>query len=768
MKFPYHFVAATTELTTYEKHIPAPIFRHRFDLECIPEKAGISILTPGFYELWVNGRKITKGLLAPYISNPDDLIYYDTYDATPYLKEGENVIGVMLGNGFQNLITSVWDFEHARHNAPPAFAFEFISDEISFTAKDFLHSESEITFNNYRSGIHVDARKKQEGWQLPAFDDSLWQPVIKAAMPRGQVKECRVEPILVRQEIKPVSVTPGSLVPLIPRGDVKERYRDAKLVEDPPETEGGYIYDFGINTAGIFRLKIKGSPGQKISLQFAERLTDGKVDPTNISFFYPDGYGQRDIYICSGEGEEVFEPPFVYHGYRYVYVSGITEEQAGPDLLTYLEAHSDLKDRATLKTSSEVVNRLWEITRRSDLSNFHYFPTDCPHREKNGWTGDASMSAEHMIFTLGVETSWSQWMESIRRAQLEDGMLPGIVPTTGWGYAWGNGPAWDSVIFTLPYYTYVYRGDLDMARDTADSMLRYLSYISKERDERGIVAIGLGDWCPVGRDADEYKVPLGITDSIMVMDCAHKAAVLFEKLGLSLHLSFAKQLESEMRRAIRENYLDTSTMLLEGNCQSAQAMGLYYHVFDSAERELAFKRLLEIIERDGRNMDVGFLGGRVLFHVLSDFGYSELAFHMITKKDYPSYGNLLERGATSLWEMFVPEGERSGSENHHFWGDINHWFLRHLAGINVNPKLKNPNEIVLTPRFIDALDYVEASYEAVNGVLEVKWERKDGKIFLTAKADDKLDLRINLENGYVFADDGLSYRNGNLEGLEIK
>lgn len=768
MNFPQRFVSCTYERTSYERHIPAPIFRHLFELKEVPERAEILISGLGFYDLWLNGEKITKGLLAPYISNPDDIVYYDSYDVAELLHEGANVVAVMLGTGMQNPITSVWDFEWAKHNAAPCFAFSFESENLRFTAEDFLCSESEITFNNYRSGVHCDARLKQDAWNEIDFDASDWRPVLPAPQPRGKAKLCEADPIRVQAELKAVSIRPGKMRAAAARGDVVARYQNVKLVETASATEGGYIYDFGVNTAGIIRLKIKGEPGQKVSIQFAERLSDGDVDPTNITAFYPDGYGQRDIYICRGdEAGEVFEPPFVYHGFRYAYVTGIREDQATEDLLIYLEAHSDIRSRVSFESSSERVNQLWTITERSDRSNFHYFPTDCPHREKNGWTGDAAMSAEHMVLTLTVEESLREWLFNIRAAQNESGALPGIVPTTGWGFDWGNGPAWDSVLFFLPYTIYQYRGDTRVIHENAHAMLRYLDYIAGRRDERGIVEIGLGDWCPVGRAPEAYKLPLGLTDSIMVMSCSRMAAELFEAVDMTVQASFARTLEREMREAIRCAYLDPSTMLLAGNCQSAQAMGLYYGVYDQAERAEAFKRLMEIIEADGRHMDVGFLGGRVLFHVLSDFGQTELAFHMITKPDYPSYGNLLERGATSLWEMFLPEGQLSGSENHHFWGDINHWFVRQLAGINVNPKGGNPNHILIKPRFVAALDFVKASYEAVDASLQLEWRREGDVIVLDIHADEGLEIELALEQGYVFQETGLAYSQLNAERFHI-
>ena len=189
-------------------------------------------------------------------------------------------------------------------------------------------------------------------------------------------------------------------------------------------------------------------------LQCAEYCSaDGEMSFENIARFYPQGFAQRDVYICKGDGTEEYVPSFTYHGGRYVMVIGADESQIAPDTVTMLVQNSDLSERGSFCCSDPIANRLQQNARISDLANFVYFPTDCPHREKNGWTGDAALSAEHMLQNLGVERSYKQWLRMICAAQREDGALPGIIPTSGWGFAWGNGPVWDQVIVELPYQT---------------------------------------------------------------------------------------------------------------------------------------------------------------------------------------------------------------------------------------------------------------------------------------------------------------------------
>lgn len=750
MKYPNEFVCECREFSTYTNHVPAPVFRKSIRLEEGEKSGEILICGLGFYELFVNGKKITKGALAPYISNPDHLVYYDRYELTPYLQTGENVIGIMLGDGFLNGKTKNWNFCDAVFRSAPKLAVSVSivcsGNSTELSAMDFSCKKGPIVFNDLRSGVFYDKRREEDGWNRPGFvQDESWHAPLLADKPRGTAKLCEAEPIAVTMEIAPVSVTRASLAEY---AEVSSQpIEDLKTPEGPTKKEGGFLYDFGENNAGIFRLKIKGKLGQRIDIQCAEQLKDGKVDYGNI-YFYPDGYVQRDIYIVGSDEEEILEPPFTYHGFRYLYVSGIEEDQATPDLLTYLVMSSDLKDRGFFSCSDEMANTIFLMAQRSDRSNFYYFPTDCPHREKNGWTGDAQASAEHMILTMGVENSWREWLNNIRLAQREDGALPGIVPTDTWGYEWGSGPAWDRVLFELPYMIYKYRGTCKVIRENAHAMLRYLEYVSRCRDERGIVEIGLGDWVPVGRGMDQYEVPLGFTDSVMVYQMCREAAEMFEAVDLPLHASFAEKLGKEMRAAIRREYLDCSVMLIKSECQSAQAMGIFYDIFEPEEKQHAFRQLMKILERDGVHLTCGFLGTRVLFHVLAQNGEAELAYRMITGTDYPSYGYYAKNGWTTLPEQFLPKEQSLRiSQNHHFLGDVVQWYMRYPGGI----RIENCKKVTIHPCFIQSLTYAEAYHDLPDGRVQVKWKREGEAIELQVICPDTVPCTVELDEGYCFA-----------------
>ncbi len=615
MNFPTNFICASEEYSSLQKQIPAPYIRRSFDVPGRCKRASLCITGLGFYEAYINGENITKGALAPYRSNLDDIIYYDIYDISDKLRDGKNTLGIILGNGMRNALGAyTWDFDKARFRGAPATAFcveaededgvcVFVeSDENAKTAP------SPIFFDDLHFGEYYDARAEIKGWNLPEFDDSEWRNVIVTEAPRGEARLCEAEPIVQVKKLKPVSVT---------------------------KHENGYVYDFGCNVAGVCTLRIKGERGQRVVLRHFEAFHNGK--PQYEHFRYgKDDRVQEDEYILCGDGEEEYTPRFTYHGFRYVFAEGISEEQATEQLLSYIVLSSDLKKAGEFWCSSETVNKIQEATLNSDIANFYYFPTDCPQREKNGWSADASLSAEQMLFNFTPERSYREWMRNIYKTLTDCGQLPGIIPTTGWGYHWGNGPAWDSVIVNLPYYTYIYRGDREILEELASPLKRYLDYLRSKRNEKGLIEIGLGDWCqPNTEHSGAYKTPLAVTDTVISYDIAKKAEFIYGVLGKENEREFACDLADSLRASFREHLLDRKSAVVYGETQSAQAMAIYYGMLEDDERSRALDVLLRYIEEDGGHFNTGVLGGRVIFRVLAENAHISLAYSMITRDDHP-------------------------------------------------------------------------------------------------------------------------------------
>ena len=727
-----NFIRNSNEYCTPDKFVPAPYFRRNFQLKDLKiKKATLLICGLGFYEVYINGIDITKGHLAPYRSNLDHYIYYDSYELSDKLVEGKNVIGVLLGNGFQNPLVETWRFSETVWRGAPILSFSLEIEYIDETVQTVISDTdtktacSPIVLNDIHLGEYYDARLEIENWNSIGFDDSDWKNAEIAPKPHGKPRLCTVEPIVERGELKPVSIT---------------------------EYENGYIYDFGVNDAGVCRLSINGNVGQKILLQHFEKLVNGKPFLNNIKF-KPEQRFQEDEYICSGNGLEVHTPRFTYHGFRYVYVTGINKEQATSKLLTFILMSSNIRQIGCFECSDEIVNKIQDATIRSDISNFYYFPTDCPQREKNGWTADASLSAEQMLLNFAPEKSLKEWLVNIYRAIDEQGRVPGIIPNSGWGYDKLNGPAWDNVIVNLPYYIYIYRGDKSVLEDLKNPLMRYLTYLYNLINDDDLIEYGLGDWCQTDtKTEDAFDTPSVVTNSIMAVDIAEKASYIYSVLEMTEQMEYAQKLGLRIRNALRTKLYDTNNAIALCKTQTAQAMAIYYKIFDTAEIPKAVEKLVELIKNNNGFMKVGVLGGRVLFRVLAENGYSDLAYDMIVRPEFPSYGNWIKRGATTLWELFTQDDKAKGSLNHHFWGDVSAWFYTYLAGIRINAERTDPNSVILSPCFIDKLDYVSAKHTLPCGELSINWKRENEKIILCVNAPNKVIGKIILNNNYYFDD----------------
>ena len=725
MQFSTKFFAATTEKCHWEKTVPAPYMRRSFNVDEIPDVAEITVCGLGFYEIYINGKHITKGKLCPYLTNPHESLAYDNYDLLPYLTKGKNTLAFILGNGFQNGFGGfVWDFQKTRFISAPklAFAVELKKGEettVIEADENILTHPSPIVLDELRLGECYDANLEIDGWNEVEFDDSDWQKAIPASDPGGECMLSTAHPIVKTKELKAVKIW---------------------------KEDDGFVYDFGENWSGLTRLCISAEKGRKIKIQHGERLFDGKFGQSNLIFIKDPNagvplYTQQTEYTCKGEGKEEYTPTFTYYGFQYAKIWGITEEEATEDLLIYDVMNTELTDRGNFSCSDEIMNKLQEMTRRSTLANFFHFPTDCPHREKNGWTADAALSAEQTLMNFDPEDNYYFWIRTICRSMNFEGQLLGIVPSGGWG-GWASGPCWDSVLIYLPYFSYVLRGDLRAAKEISGSMLRYFHFITNKLNEKGLIEMGLGDWCAPGKTST-----LEFAASVTAYDLAKKAAVLYNAMDMDAEAAYVDVFAKKMKKNIREHLCDLDTMTFDNNCQTSQAMAIYYSICDTKEEEQkALSVLLDRIHEKDDHMDMGVLGGRVIFRVLADNGLIDLALHMMCRLDGPSYGYMIDAGYNTLLETNFRDTD---SCNHHFWGDISAFMIEYIAGIRPNPELKI-GTMNISPMFPERLNSAEGYYNVAEGKVESKWVRNGNEIILSVTAPNGLKGNITVPYGYRF------------------
>jgi alpha-L-rhamnosidase len=689
--------------TTDKAYQPAPLFRRTFTVRGQIRRARIYLCGLGYHELRLNGQKVGDHLLDPGYTRYDRRVLYVTHDVTALLRQGENAVGVMLGTGWFNVHTqAVWQFHQAPWRASPRLLLELRieyadgREERVVSDERWKCSTGPILFDSIYGGETYDARKEKPGWDTIGYSDADWQAALVVEAPKGRLAAQAMPPIKITQTLEPRKVT----VPL----------------------PGVWVFDVGQNMAGHARLRVRGPAGTRLILRYGERLRpDGTLDTSHIAQHLlktdPPQRFQTDEYILKGEEEEVWEPRFVYHGFQYVEVSGLT-----PEVTMKLEArvkHSAVERRGTFECSNPLLNRIQRNALWSYVSNLQSIPTDCPHREKNGWTGDAHLAAEMGLLNFDSAAVYTKWVNDLADEQRETGELPGIVPTGGWGYEWGNGPAWDSAFVLIPWYLYEYCGDIRILKTHYAGMRRYVDYLTR-RAENGIVHFGLGDWVPF-----ETQTPIEVTSTGYYYVDALIVSQAARLLGNEEDAQRYAALSAQIRKAFQDRFVDRQSGQVSNGSQTALSCALYHpELLTNAQREAARKHLLANIAARQGHIDTGILGAKYLLNALGEMGETETAYQIVNKKKLPGWGWWIEQGATTLWESW----RGTDSLNHIMFGDVSAWFYKRLAGILLSaPGFK---EIEIKPQIVGDLTYARAECETVRGRIVSEWRIENDDLLL--------------------------------------
>ncbi len=690
-----------SELYLLPQPRPAPLFRKRFQIAKPVKSARAYICGLGYHELYINGERIGDHVLDPAFTHYDHRALYVAHDVTGQLKAGDNAIGVMLGNGWYNMHTrAVWLFDKAPWRDVPCLrmqvhvTFEDGSQEIIPTDATWKTVPGPIVFDAIRNGETYDARQERTGWASANGDDADWQTPHLVRGPAGRLVPQTMPAIQVTQTIEPVA-----------------------LSEPQP---GIFVFELGQNLAGWARLTVKGPAGTRITLKYGERLKpDGTVNQDLIAAHSLQAPFQTDTYILKGDGTETWEPRFVYHGFQYVEVSG----WPGKPTLDSLQGrfvHTACPRVGTVECSNPILNRIQRAALWSYLGNYHGYPTDCPHREKNGWTGDAHMAAEQAMYNFDNAAAYAKWVDDLRDAMKEDGQLPGIVPTGGWGYQWGNGPAWDIAYLIIPWQLYLYHGDRGILEKHYAGFKRYVDYLTS-RAEGHIVSFGLGDWVAI-----EQKTPEAVTSTGYYYRGAMMLSKTADLLGKQDAAARYKDLARQIRDAFNAKFYDRQTGQYATGSQTALACALYHDLVEPDQVERVVANLVANIERCDGHINSGVLGSIYIPHALTRYGRPDVAYTLAAKTTYPSWGHWIQQGATTLWEDWKGEA----SLNHIFFGDICTWFYQALAGIRVDPDRPGFKHVLIRPEIVGDLTWVRGEIDTVRGRVASRWKLADGILTL--------------------------------------
>ena len=727
----------------------APYFRKTFSVAKKVVSARAYIAVAGLYELSINGQKISNHRLDPMYTRFDRRTLYVTHDITQQLQEGKNAVGVLLGNGWYNhQSTAVWYFDKAPWRGRPTFCMDIRvkyadgTEGSLSTDKDWKTAPSPVIFNSIYTAEHYDARLEQMSWNTPNFVDSTWKNVIFRSAPSDNI---------VAQTMHPIRN-----VEAIPTKNIK-------IFSDK-----NAVFDLGRNIAGVSKITVKGKAGTIIKLKHGERLYEnGHVDLSNIDVHYrptndSDPF-QTDIFILSGKGEETFMPKFNYKGFQYVEVTSDQAIELKKESLTGYFMHSDVPPIGHIQSSNPTINKIWAATNNAYLSNLFGYPTDCPQREKNGWTGDAQIAIETGLYNFDGFTIYEKWLADHRDEQQANGVLPSIIPSSGWGYEWANGPDWTSTIAIIPWQLYQFYGDKKPLIDCYDNIKRYVDHITSIAPN-GLTDWGLGDWVPV-----KSKSPVELTSTAYYFTDVQILAKTAKLLGKTADFNQYSKLADKIQKAFNAKYLDKTKGIYGSGLQTELSVALYWGLVPNEFKSVVASNLAKRVVADGNHLDVGLLGTKAILGALSDNGYADLAYKLAAQETYPSWGWWIVNGATTLYENWPIDAKSDISMNHIMFGEIGAWLYKGLGGIKPDPENVGFKNILLEPHFVEGLNAFEAIFNAPTGKIESAWKKENGKViyqvtippnatatlWLNTKAGQKIKqnqqlLPVSKDNAYQF------------------
>jgi alpha-L-rhamnosidase len=696
------WIGATTALTT--PPAPAPMLRRAFTIAKPVRSARAYVAGLGYSELYLNGQKVSDHVLDPGFTAFDRRVLYVVHDVTKALAPGKNAVGVMLGNGFFNQhAPDDWGFATASWRKTPRLllqiqvTYEDGSSDTVVSDESWKVATGPILFDGIRNGEQYDARLEKPGWAGADYvEDATWTPALVVPEPGGVLNAQMFPPQKVMQTLA------------------------AKTVSEP--MPGSFVVNFGENTAGWVRISLSGPAGTEVKLRYGERLNaDGTVDQSNLNTHVHEQPYQVDRYILKGIGTETWEARFAYHGFQYVEVTGFPGRPTVDNFQAQV-VYTSFDQIGHFSSSNDVINRIFDATLRSYRANFQSIPTDCPHREKIGWMADAHLAAEQAMFSFGNAAGYTKWIRDVRDAMRPMGDLPGIVPTGGWGYTWGNGPAWDSALFLIPWYLYQYDGDERILTDSYDHFKRYVDYVGT-RDYMTMNPEGwLGDWVA----PPDAPTPEAVTHAGYHAVDARITAATARLLGQEAEAATYDQVAKNVKAAFATHFLDPASGRVAADTQTALGVALAQGMLDEADKPRVLDRLLANIAARNNHIDSGVLGAKYLPSVLTDSGHADLVYTMVTQKDYPGWGYWIAQGSTTLWETWMGTG--NSSLNHVFLGDISTWFYRGLAGINPDPAAPGFAQIIFRPQVVGDLSFARADTHTLRGVVASAWERTPGLV----------------------------------------
>lgn len=707
---------------------PAPLFRKEFNAGNKIEKATMYITAAGYYKATINGNSVGKNVLDPAWTDYSKRIYYSEYDVTSLIEDGNNCIGVTLGNGFYNpLPLRKWGRRNLRNDltvGKPAFISRLVidygngqtSEVVSDTTWKFAYGP--VLKNSVYLGVSYDARREIKDWDKPGADDKPWNSAIIGQGPGGEIQKAFFPAVQITDKISPVDIY--------------------------SPVQGIYIVDMGVNFTGTYRIKLSGRLGDTITFRFGERIyEDGKLNPmTTVAGQIkrkgvggpgaPDIAWQTDNYIVGDNPGDWFSPDFTYHTYRYMEISGLKYKPDKSDIVG-LFMHSNVSNGNSFYCSSELLNDIQEAVLRTFRANLVSVQSDCPAREKFAYGGDLNATSESFIYNFDMQDFYRKtiydWVDAMNDTSFVD-----TAPYTGIEYC---GISWESAFLTTQYYLYLYYNDTAVVEELYELDKRWMGKVERIHPE-GLVNEGLSD------HESLEPVPVSLTGTGHYLQCANIMKTFASVMGDTIHEKKYEMLAENLKGLLRNEFWGKQ---LNGqiNRQTLFSTLIYHGIIPDDEMVAAKDSLLKAVKNaPSGHFTSGIFGTKYILESLSENYSANLVYDIVNSTKYPGWGFMIDNGATTIWETWK-ESDNTFSNCHPMFGTVTEWYYRWLGGIRPDPENPGFRKFIMAPSTPEGLQFVNCSYSSPFGQIESNWEKgQSGSYRFEMKIPDGTEAKVIL------------------------
>lgn len=678
------------------------------------KRATLYISGLGLYEAYVNGNRLGEQQLAPGPTNYNKLVKYNTFDVTDLLSNGDNAIGVVLGNGrlVSMRLPGEPSSKDVEHFDLPKLLLQLEVDYADGTHQIVcsdtswkLTIDGPIQANNEFDGEIYDARKEMLGWNKTHFKDDMWMRTELVDKPKGKLSAQLNRQIKIMDRLKPVSINE---------------------IQD-----GVYVLDMGQNMVGWLQMQVQGQANDQISLRFAEVLNpDGTLYTANLRFSNP-----KDLVTLKDDKPMIWHPLFVYHGFRYVEVTGLRHKPSLDDFEGQV-LYDEMETTGSFKSSNEMLNKIYTNAYWGIRGNYRGMPTDCPQRdERMGWFGDRTTGCYGESYAFNNHALYTKWLEDIELEQTEEGSLPDVAPAF-WDIRSDN-MTWPGVFITAANMLYERYGDAEPIIKHYPAMKKWLAYMKEKYGAEGIITKDTyGDWCmppecpELIHSQDPSRITAaGVISTAFYFDFCNLMAKFASLQDLTDDVSFYQAEAEATKQAFNAKYFNDEEGYYDNNTVTANILPLRFGMVDELQSQRVFENILRTTINDfDSHISTGVVGIQQLMRGLTDYNRGELALQIATNTTYPSWGYMVENGATTIWELWNGNtaDPAMNSGNHvMLLGDLVIWLYYYLAGIA--PQEPGFKVMKMKPFPVKGLDYVKASYDSVYGTIQSSWKKENAQ-----------------------------------------